>query len=80
MTLTLPERKEMTEKEMKAAEYRGKLKVRADKIKKTDDQVKFSVQAELKSRKFLCFRQDNPYLLIERSMKNNNKSQKMLRV
>ena len=41
--MTLPETKEMTEKEMKAAEFRGKLKVRADKIKKTDDQVKFSI-------------------------------------
>ena len=52
--------------------------MRADKIKKTDDIVKFSVRAELKSRKFLCFRQDNPYLLIERAKKNSNKD--MLRV
>jgi hypothetical protein len=43
----------------------------ADKIKKTEDIVKYQVQATLTSRKFLCFRQDNPYLLIERARRAN---------
>lgn len=45
---------------------RGKLKIQADAIKKTEDIIKFQITGNLKSRKFLCFGVDNPYLMIER--------------
>lgn len=45
---------------------RGKIKIQADAIKKTEDIIKFQITANLHSRKFLCFGEDNPYLMIER--------------
>lgn len=45
---------------------RGKIKIQADAIKKTEDIIKFQITANLQSRKFLCFGEDNPYLMIER--------------
>lgn len=44
--------------------------VRADKIKKTEDIIKFQIEADLKSKKFLCFYSDAPYLQIERARQN----------
>ena len=46
---------------------RGMLKIRGDKIKNTEDPVKFQIEANLISRKILCIGSDNPYLLIERA-------------
>ena len=71
-TLTLRLPAETTEggkkvKKQKNLTNRGKLTVRADKIRKTQDLIKFQISAVLKSKKFLCFGSDAPYLLIERS-------------
>ena len=52
---------------------RGVFKVRADIIQKTDDKIKFQICAGLKSKKFLCFGANNPYLLIERARNVGNK-------
>ena len=49
--------------------------MRADKVKKTEDIIKFQISAELKSRKFLCFGNDAPYLLIERARQINSESE-----
>ena len=46
---------------------RGMLKIRGDKIKNTEDPVKFQIQANLISKKMMCMGSNNPYLLIERS-------------
>lgn len=43
------------------------LKIWADKIKSTADIIKFQISAELKSKRFLCFGTDNPYLQIDRA-------------
>ena len=51
----------------KGDKSRGLLKVRGDKIKNTEDRVKFQICANLKSKKFACFGANNPYLLIERA-------------
>lgn len=56
--LTLPDKPEKN---------RGLLKIRGDKIKSTDDKVKFQICANLISKKFLCLGANNPYLLIERA-------------
>jgi len=49
-------------KQLKNRENRGKLIVRADKIRKTQDLIKFQISADLKSKKFLCFGSDEPLL------------------
>ena len=67
LTLTLPENKVKGAKKIRNRENRGSLSVRADKIKKTEDIIKFQISAMLKSRRFLCFGNDAPYLTIERS-------------
>jgi hypothetical protein len=46
---------------------RGEMIIYADTMKKTDDSVKFQICASLRTKKFLCFGTDNPYLLIERA-------------
>ena len=46
---------------------RGLLKIRGDKIKNTEDRVKFQLCANLKTKKFLCLGANNPYLLVERA-------------
>ena len=48
--------------------------VRADKIKKTEDIIKFQIEADLKSKKFFCFGSDSPYLQIERARQNVSES------
>ena len=68
--LTLPTQTEdgsKKAKKQKNVNNRGKLTVRADRIRKTQDLIKFQISAILKSKKFLCFGSDAPYLLIERS-------------
>ena len=60
-----------TKKKIRNKENRGKLLIRADKIKKTDDIIKFQISADLKPKKFLCFRKDDPYLQIERARQND---------
>lgn len=62
--MTLPDD---PDKKVKNRDNRGKFIVRADKIKKTQDLIKFQISALLKSKKFLCFGSDAPYLLVERS-------------
>ena len=57
-TLLLPEKQDKS---------RGLLKIRGDKIKGTEDRVKFQICANLKSKKHACFGANNPYLLIERA-------------
>ena len=57
-TLTLPNN---------PGKSRGLLKIRGDKIKTTEDPVKFQICATLISRKCMCLGSNNPYLLIERS-------------
>ena len=44
--------------------------MRADKVKKTDDIIKFQISALLKTKKFFCFGHDDPYLVIERGRLN----------
>ena len=66
--MTLPEQ---AGKKIRNRGNRGKLIIRADKIKKTDDILKFQISADLKSKKFLCFGNDAPYLLIERARQND---------
>ena len=61
--LQLPE-KDAKGKKIRNWQNRGFLTIRADKIKKTEDIIKFQISAELKSRRFLCFGNDSPYLLI----------------
>ena len=46
---------------------RGGLKIRGDKLKTTEDRVKFQLCSNLRSKKFMCFGANNPYLLIERA-------------
>jgi hypothetical protein len=46
--------------------FAGTLKIQGDVVRKTEDIIKFQIRGILKSRKFLCFGFDNPYLLIER--------------
>ena len=46
---------------------RGVLKIRGDKIKTTEDRVKFQLCANLRSKKWLCIGANNPYLLVERA-------------
>lgn len=71
VTLTLPEKG--TDKKIKNRENRGTLIVRADKIRKTQDLIKFQISAMLNSMKFLCFGNDAPYLMIERARQNDTK-------
>ena len=71
MTLTYPDQKKGGKK-IKNRDNRGKLIVRADKVRKTDDIIKFQISAQLKSKKILCFGNDAPYLLIERARQNNS--------
>ena len=66
LTLTLSEEDAKSFK-IKNRNNRGKLIVRADKIKKTEDIIKFQIGANLKSKKFLCFYSDSPFLQIERA-------------
>ena len=54
-------------KRIRNRKNRGTLIVRADKIKKTEDVIKFQISAILKSKKFLCFGVDQPFLVIERA-------------
>ena len=54
-------------KKIRNRKNRGTLIVRADKIKKTEDTFKFQIAGTLKSKKFLCFGNDAPYLIIERA-------------
>ena len=71
LVLNLPE--EEGKKKVKKRNNRGFLTIRADKIKKTEDIIKFQIHANLKSKKFLgCFGSDAPYLLIERARQNLN--------
>ena len=58
-------------KKIKNLKNRGFLIVRADKVKKTEDIIKFQISAHLKSQKFLCLGIDQPYLQIERARQNN---------
>ena len=52
---------------------RGILKIRGDKIKITEDPVKFTIKANLISKRLLkCIGSDNPYLLIERQRNVEN--------
>ena len=53
VTLTLPPSEKG--KKIRSRENRGMLTVRADKIKKTEDIIKFQISANLKPKKFLCF-------------------------
>ena len=66
LRLTLPESKTKGKK-VRNTTNRGTLIVRADKIKKTADIVKFQISADLNSKKFLCFGFNDPFLTIERS-------------
>ena len=66
--LTLPEK--TTDKKIKNRQNRGTLVVRADKIRKTQDLIKFQISAVLNSQKFMCFGHDSPYLLMERARQN----------
>lgn len=52
-TLTLPSSK--TGKKIRNRENRGMLTIRADKIRKTEDIIKFQISANLRSNKFLCW-------------------------
>lgn len=69
LKLVLPESKSGTRK-IRNRNNRGTLIVRADKIKKTEDIIKYQISADLKSQKFLCFGKDDPYLVIERARQN----------
>ena len=72
MTLTLQLNDKNDGRKIKNRENRGKLTVRADKIRKTQDLIKFQISAVLKSKKFLCIGSDAPYLLIERARQNDD--------
>lgn len=50
----------------------GQLMIFADSVNASEDVIKFQVSAMLKSKKILCFGNDNPYLLVERARKNNH--------
>lgn len=54
-------------KKIRNRDNRGILTVRADKVKKTEDIIKFQISAALKTKRLLCFGHDAPYLLIERA-------------
>mmetsp|Transcript_4187 Transcript_4187/g.5161 ORF Transcript_4187/g.5161 Transcript_4187/m.5161 type:complete len:184 (-) Transcript_4187:1407-1958(-) len=60
LTLTLLDNSDG--RKIKNRDNRGILTVRADKVKKTQDLIKFQISAILKSKKFLCFGSDAPYL------------------
>ena len=64
LTLMLPENETAKGKKIRNRKNRGSLLVKAGKVKKTEDIVKFQISAQLKSRKFLCFKNDAPYVLI----------------
>ena len=68
LTLTLLDNSDG--RKIKNRDNRGILTVRADKVKKTQDLIKFQISAILKSKKFLCFGSDAPYLQIERARQN----------
>ena len=72
ITLKLPE-KAGEEKRIKNRENRGKLTVKADKIRKTQDLIKFQISADLRSQKFLCIGQDAPQVVIERAKQMDDK-------
>lgn len=78
LTLTLSELKKGG-KQIKNRDNRGSLTIRADKIKKTEDIIKFQISANLQSKKFLCFGSDAPYLQIERARQNEDR-QDMVKV
>ena len=67
LTLILPEG-EKSNKKIKNRNNRGQLIVKAGKIKKTEDIIKFQISAQLKSRRFLCFKNDTPYVLISKAL------------
>lgn len=68
-----PDNKEdKKKKKIKNLDDRGTLTVIADKIKKTEDKVKFQISALLSSKRFLCFGSDAPYLMIERARQVDN--------
>jgi hypothetical protein len=46
---------------------RGVFTVRADTVFDCDDEAKLAFNASFKSHKILCYGEDNPYLMIERS-------------
>lgn len=50
----------------------GRLKIQADCVRKSEDIIKFQITGNLKSRKFLCFGSDHPYLLIERGKEDRS--------
>ena len=52
--------------------HRGTLKVRADVVVPSFDNIKFHCFAELTSKRFLCCGVDNPYFLIERARIDEN--------
>ena len=58
--------------------HRGTLKVRADVVVPSFDNIKFHCYAELNSKRFLCCGVDNPYFLIERARIDENFKQKKL--
>ena len=71
--------RELTRKE-NPGESRGTLKIWADTIKKTDDSIKFQICADLRTKKWLCFGSDNPYLLIERARQKRVDKNDMVKV
>ena len=46
--------------------------VEAENIKPSLGEIKFQITADVKSKKFLCFGSDAPYLLIERARQNES--------
>lgn len=56
---------------MRNWQNRGQLTVRAGKIKKTLDIIKFQISAGLQSRRFLCFGNDAPYVQIEKARQSD---------
>lgn len=47
--------------------HRGTLIIRADKVYDCVDTAKLAFIGVIKSKRFLCYGSDNPYILIERS-------------
>ena len=54
---------------------RGILKIKGDQVKRTEDPVRFQIEANLSSKKLLCFGADVPYLLIERARNLDEENQ-----